>query len=122
MRWPTDTRAAVGHSAQMTPSVDPIAADAAHQDAFFHLETGAVRFWVPVPGGFIGASIGKATLHYRYAPLRTDDDALSTYREHRAEIDAAVQRRLAGGAREPVMLRDWDLRTATSAGVTLPGP
>lgn len=122
MRWPTDARAAVGHSAQMTPSVDPIAADAAHQDAFFHLETGAVRFWVPVPGGFIGASIGKATLHYRYAPLRTDDDALSTYREHRAEIDAAVQRRLAGGAREPVMLRDWDLRTASSAGVTLPGP
>ncbi len=109
-----------GHSARMTPSPD--SATVAPQDAFFHLETGAVRFWVPVPGGHIGASIGKATLHYRYAPLRADDDALATYLEHQAEIDAAVLRRLAGGAREPVMLRDWDLRTASSLGVTLPGP
>jgi hypothetical protein len=77
---------------------------------FFHDESGAVRFWVQVGDACIGASIGKVTLHYRYRPLRTDDDPLATYLAHAAEIDAAVRRRVAAGSREPVMLRDWDVR------------
>ena len=47
--------------------------------AFFHEESGAVRFWVQVGDVLVGASIGKVTLHYRYEPLRSDDDALATY-------------------------------------------
>ena len=82
--------------------------------AFFHQETGAVRFWVQVDDLLVGATIGKVTLHYRYAPQRADDDALATYLAHSDEIDAAVRRRVAGGSREPVMLRDFDVRPAAS--------
>ena len=80
------------------------------QSAFFHEDSGAVRFWVQVGEVLVGATISKATLHYRYEPQRTDDDALTTYRAHANEIDAAVRRRVAEGSREPVMLRDWDVR------------
>jgi hypothetical protein len=78
--------------------------------AFFHADSDAVRFWVPVGDVLVGATIGKVTLHYRFEPMRTDDDALATYMAHADEIHAAVRRRVAGGSREPVMLRDWDLR------------
>lgn len=83
--------------------------------AFFHADSDAVRFWVPVGDAFIGATISKASLHYRFEPTRTDDDALATYVAHEDEIHAAVRRRVAGGSREPVMLREWDLRPAQAA-------
>lgn len=83
--------------------------------AFFHAESGAVRFWVQVGDVMIGATIGKVTLHYRYEPQRNDDDALATYLAHADEIDAAVRRRVAAGSREPVMLRDWDVRPGQPA-------
>ena len=38
---------------------------------FFHEDSGAVRFWVQVGDAFVGATIGKVTLHYRYEPRRT---------------------------------------------------
>jgi len=78
--------------------------------AFFHEDSAAVRFWVQVGDIFVGATISKLTLHYRFEPLRTDDDALATYLAHAGEIDAAVRRRVAAGSREPVMLREWDVR------------
>lgn len=77
---------------------------------FFHPESGTVRFWVVVDGEAIRASIGKETLHYRYKSQQTDDDPLLTYTQHASEIEAAVRRRLAAGSREPVMLRDFDLK------------
>jgi hypothetical protein len=80
--------------------------------AFFHLPSGTVRFWVLVDGVSVGASIGKAVLHYRYFPNATDDDPLATYMANATEIDAAVRRRVAGGSTEPVMLRDPDVRAA----------
>jgi len=80
--------------------------------AFFHLPSGTVRFWVLVDGLSVGASIGKAVLHYRYGPYATDDDPLATYTANAPEIDAAVRRRGAGGSTEPVMLRDPDVRAA----------
>ena len=83
--------------------------------AFFHADSEAVRFWVPMGEAFIGATIGKATLHYRFEPMRTDDDAFATYVAHADEIHAAVRRRVAGGSREPVMLREWDLRPGQAA-------
>jgi hypothetical protein len=80
-----------------------------------HQPSGTVRFWVLVGDLHIGASIGKAALHYRYAPQRVDEDPLVTYTQNAAEIDDAVRRRVASGSREPVMLRDWDVRKAATA-------
>lgn len=80
------------------------------QPPFFHPTSGTVRFWVLVDDRLVGASIGKEALHYRYSPQTTDDDPLATYTRNAAEIDAAVRRRVATGSREPVMLRDWDVR------------
>jgi hypothetical protein len=85
------------------------------QPPFFHDVSGTVRFWVLVDQQFVGASIGKETLHYRYKSHSMSDDPLRTYLHHAAEIDAAVRRRLATGSREPVMLRDGDVRAAPSA-------
>ena len=68
-----------------------------------------VHFWVSVDGVPVGASIGKATLHYRYHPHSGTDDPLSTYTANATQIDEAVRTRLAAGAREPVMLRDPDV-------------
>lgn len=77
---------------------------------FFHEESSAVRFWVQVDGDLVGATIGKATLHYRYEAHRVDDDPLATYKAHATEIHAAVRRRVLSGSREPVMLREWDVQ------------
>jgi hypothetical protein len=76
----------------------------------FHTDSGAVRFWVSVDGAFVGASISKATLHYRFQPGAQDDDPLATYTAHAQVIDDAVRRRVAAGSIEPVMLREVDLR------------
>jgi hypothetical protein len=35
---------------------------------------------------------------------------MQTYQDNAADIEAAVRRRLAQGSREPVMLREYDLR------------
>lgn len=80
------------------------------QAAFFHEASGTVRFWVQVDESLVGASIGKETLHYRYKPDASNDEALATYLQNAEEINAAVRRRVAGGSREPVMLRDADVR------------
>jgi hypothetical protein len=79
-------------------------------EPFFHEPSGTVRFWVHIDRVPVGASIGKETLHYRYAAQRTDDDPLATYLANAAEIDAAVRRRAAAGSIEPVMLREPDVR------------
>lgn len=84
------------------------------QAPFFHENSGTVRFWVLVDDVLVGASIGKATLHHRYAPQAKDDDALATYVQNSAQIDAAVRRRVAAGSLEPVMLREFDVRAAPS--------
>ena len=87
------------------------------QAPFFHEPSGTVRFWVLVDDHPVGASIGRQTLHYRFQPLRSDDDALETYLQNSVEIDAAVRRRYAAGAREPVMLRDPDVRAAPESSM-----
>jgi hypothetical protein len=80
------------------------------QPPFFHAASGTVRFWVQIDDAFVGATIGKETLHYRYQAHANDDDPLTTYTAHAEEIDAAVRRRVAKGSIEPVMLRDPDVR------------
>ncbi|MEJ8822541.1 DUF1488 family protein [Variovorax humicola] len=76
----------------------------------FHEASGTVRFWVLIDGAHVGASIGKETLHYHYRPTASDDTPLETFELHAAEIDAAVRKRVLGGSKEPVMLRELDLK------------
>jgi hypothetical protein len=92
-------------------SMDDIAATV--PSAYFHDDSGAVRFWVRVEGDtVVGASIGKSTLHYCLRSDISGVDALATYIAHHDLIDAAVRRRVAGGSIEPVMLREHDLPPA----------
>jgi hypothetical protein len=79
-----------------------------HQ-AFFHEPSGSVRFWVLIQGIYVGATIRKETLHYRFQPNAVGDDPLATYVANAALMEAAVRRRVAKGSIEPVMLRDPDV-------------
>ncbi len=83
---------------------------AMNPQAYFHDDSAAVRFWVAIDDQFVGASIGKMTLHYRFMPGRSDDEPLATYLANAELIDAVVRRRVAGGSIEPVMLREHDLK------------
>jgi hypothetical protein len=85
---------------------------AATPEPFLHLSSGTVRFWVQVNELFVGASIRREILHYRYHPTQTNDDPMVTYAANLAELHAAVRRRVAKGSIEPVMLRDADLQVA----------
>lgn len=82
---------------------------------FFHVDSDAVRFWVDVDGHCIGATVSRQTLHYRFRPERRDEDPLTTFNHHAAEIEVAVRQRVHQGSIEPVMLRENDLKTRTSA-------
>jgi hypothetical protein len=86
--------------------------DATTPEPFFHLPSGTVRFWVLVNGQFVGSSIRREILHYRYHATQTDDDPMVTYSANMAEIHAAVRRRVSKGSIEPVMLRDADIQAA----------
>jgi len=83
---------------------------------FFHEASGAVRFWIVVDGKPFGASVSREALHHRYRPTMHDDEPLETYLANAADIEAAVRRRLAQGSREPVMLREYDLRVLGAEG------
>lgn len=83
-------------------------------EPFLHLPSGTVRFWVLVDGQYVGSSIRREILHYRYHATQTDDDPIVTYTENQVEIHAAVRRRVAKGSIEPVMLRDADIQAAPS--------
>lgn len=84
---------------------------------FFHEASGAVHFWVAIDDKYVGASIGKETLHYCYRSTAIDDEPLATYHLHAQELNAAVRRRVSGGSIEPVMLRDYDLHEAVGKGI-----
>jgi hypothetical protein len=77
---------------------------------FFHEASGTVRFWVLVDGHPLAASVSREALHYRYRPAAQGEDPMQTYGDNAADIEAAVRRRLAQGSREPVILREYDLR------------
>lgn len=83
--------------------------------AFYYQDSEAVRFWVSIADGFVGASIRRAVLQYRFRPPGSEEEPIETYARHAAELGAAVQRRVAQGSIEPVMLRDFDLEPPASA-------
>ena len=80
--------------------------------SFFHAASGCVRFWVPIAGIWVGASVSKATLQGRYAAAPADDDALLTFRAHEPELQDAVRRRVARGGIELVVVGAADLKPA----------
>jgi len=79
-------------------------------EPYFHADSDTVRFWVPVNGELMGSSINRQVLHFHFRPNAKDDVPLETYTQHAVEIASAVERRVAQGSREPVMLREFDLR------------
>jgi hypothetical protein len=89
--------------------------DARAEPPFFHDASATVRFWVMVDGQPKAASVSRHALHYRYHPNSQNDDAMETFGQHVAEMEAAVRRCFAQGAREPVMLREEHLRVQDSA-------
>jgi len=86
------------------------AAGADSEPPFFHEASGTVRFWVAIDDNLVGASVSREALHHRYRAGAAASDPLQTYQTWSPEIDAAVRRRVAMGAIEPVMLREFDLR------------
>jgi hypothetical protein len=81
------------------------------QPAFFHQESDSVRFWVAIDGVPVGAIVSRQTLHFRFRPGVQGDDPMETYKANADELAAAVMRRVAAGSIEPVMLREFDLRS-----------
>ena len=77
---------------------------------FFHDDSDCVRFWVPIAGIAVGASVRRDVLHHRYAPHSVDEDPLTTFQTNRGAIEDAVRRRVANGSIEPVMVREFDLK------------
>ena len=78
--------------------------------AFFHPDSGTVRFWVNLPdGGQMGATISRETLHHRFNTGLGASEAMAAYESHRTLIDEAVRLRASRGSIEPVMLRESDL-------------
>ena len=87
----------------MQPTIDP-------PEPYFHDDSGSVRFWVHSEAlGYVGASIRKEILNYRFKSAGNAAEAVDTYRAQQPAIDAAVLRRIAQGSIEPVMLREVDL-------------
>lgn len=89
------------------------AQDLALPPPWFHEESGTLRFRVRLPSGLtMGASVSRHVLHYRFQARLDGSDAVAAYETHRADIDAAVLRRAAGGSIEPVILREGDMPRA----------
>ena len=80
--------------------------------AYFDDAAGVVYLWVRTAAGIpMGAMLRKEVLHFRFGAAMSGVDALKTYQHHRAQIEATVLRRIAGGSIEPVLLRESDFGT-----------
>jgi hypothetical protein len=86
--------------------------------AFYHQDSEADRFWVSTADGFVCARVRSALLRYRFNPDGIRKEPIKIYARHAAELGAAVQRCGALGSREPVMLREPDLRLDAGAGLS----
>ena len=88
----------------------PMTNDATSEEPYYDEASSTVRFWVMIDGRPLAASVRRAALHYCFRPDEIGDDPMETFGRHTAEIESVVRRRVAEGAREPVMLREFDLR------------
>jgi predicted secreted protein len=81
---------------------------------YFDLGTGRLRFWVTIDdSSHLGATITKETLHYRFHGQQDGSDAVAVYQANSQCINDAVRRRADAGAREPIVLRDFDVAKAS---------
>jgi hypothetical protein len=98
-------------------SIEPAlpAAPACLPAPFFHTDSDAVRFWVDVDGHCVGATVSRQTLHYRFRPEGQDEDPMTTFHHNTSVMETAVRARVRRGSREPVMLRENDLKTHAGA-------
>lgn len=78
-------------------------------EPYFDDASGSVRFWVPEGESGIGAIIGREILSYCFRDRVNEDSPLKIYAAHRDQIHASVMKRVAEGAREPVILKRHDL-------------
>ena len=83
-------------------------------EPYFHDASASVRFWVPEGESGIGAIIGREILSYCFRGRSNEGDPMKIYTAHRDQIHAAVTRRVAEGAREPVILKRHDLGIVAS--------
>jgi hypothetical protein len=83
-------------------------------EPYFHDASASVRFWVPQGDAGIGAIIGREILSYCFRDRVSESDPLKIYAAHREQIHAAVNARVAAGAREPVILKRHDLGIVTA--------
>jgi len=81
----------------------------------------AVRFWVPVDGTSVCATVSEATLRCCFAPAEPSRTALAIVHAHLDELDAMVRRKFDAGCVEPVMLHesDFPIDAASFVGATL---
>lgn len=97
-------------SAKEGPGIDP-----PPFDPHYHVQSESVRFCVRVGSRWIGASINRRVLHYALRPQAIGEDPLDTYRIHADLLSRVVTARVEGGALEPVMLREHEVRMASQA-------
>jgi len=90
----------------MTQIVDPEEAASIAFEPFLHEASDSVRFQVRASGALVNASVSRQALRYSFKSADLSADLLSIYNIHSSKIHEAVLRRLAQGAREPVMLRE----------------
>ncbi len=88
------------------------------EEPFFHDASGTARFWVAIGDKLVAASVSREALHHRYRPTAQGEDPMETFGHNIPDLEAAVRRRIAEGAREPVMLREYDLRVLGAQGAS----
>jgi hypothetical protein len=76
----------------------------------FRPDPGDLCVWVALPDRTpIGVILSRQVLLYCFQARPDGSDAVVRYEAHRAEVEAAVLRRVAAGSIEPVILRENDL-------------
>lgn len=86
-------------------------------DPYFSQDTDGVHFQVCADGQFVQAYVGRAALSKVCGAVRPGPDCLSAYVRHRAEIEAAVVRRVRLEGPETVLVQAADF----ASGIISPG-
>ena len=79
-------------------------------------QCGVFRFDADIGAESVSAFISHAALRARYGGTGTEADLRRVVSQYRLEIDAAIERRIQAGAREPVVLRVSDLCPPSTVG------
>lgn len=80
---------------------------------YYAADTDGVHFPVDCGGVLVQGYVSRSVLQLAYGVTLSSGRCLSTYLEHRAEIDAAVRRRVAVQGPESVLVRSSEIRSRT---------